>query len=284
MKIFITGLGLIGGSLAKALKANIECTIWAYDSNETSINRALADKAIDFGYTDLQNKVFDADIVIVATPPAIVVETIEKLLPHFGENTLFTDVSSVKGDIYDKIGELNCDFVGGHPMAGTEFSGYENSKADLFKNAYYILTESSLSVKEVNSWGKSPNGAKMLKLVEAVGAKPVIIPYEKHDYLVGAISHIPHVVSAGLVNLVYANNEDETLTKLAGGGFRDITRISSSSEYLWQQIIFENKENSLKLLGQYENIIADFKKALENDNIDAIIEYFRQAREFRVKF
>ena len=268
MNVFIAGLGLIGGSLAKALKKG-DTTIYAWDSNEISINAALRDGVVNFGYTDILNKKFDCDIVIIAVPPAFVVETTSKLIPHFGKNTIFTDVCSVKADIIKEINTLKCKFIGGHPMAGTEKSGYENSKEDLFENAHYILTEENELLE---------------KMIQIIGAKKVIIPFEKHDYLVGVISHIPHIISAGLVNFADNASDAEIITKLAGGGFRDITRISSSSEYMWQQIIFSNKENMLSQLSDFEKVIGDLKLNLKNDNLDFVLKYFKNAKEFRSKF
>ena len=269
MKIFNAGLGLIGGSLAKALKKNSECVVYGFDSNEASVSLAFSEGVLDFGYTDIQNKRFDCDIVVAAVPPSVVVETVFKLLPHFSENAVFTDVCSVKGDIIKHIGELPCRFIGGHPMAGTEKSGYEYSNADLFSGARYILTEDDPLLSE---------------MIAVIGAEKIIIPFEKHDYLVGVISHIPHIVSAGLVNFAQNCEDSSVITKLAGGGFRDITRISSSSEYMWQQIIFSNKENMLSQLSDFEKIIHDIKINLENDDIDYVLKFFRNAKDFRGKF
>ena len=269
MNIFIAGLGLIGGSLAKALRKNSDALIYALDSSETAINKALSDGVVDHGYTDILNKKFDCDIVVVATPPAFVVETIEKLIPHFSNKAVFTDVCSVKSEIIKGVMGLSCKFVGGHPMAGTEKSGYLHSKSDLFQKAGYILTEENELLEQ---------------MIKIIGAEKIIIPIEKHDYLVGVISHIPHIVSAGLVNFAGGAGEGETITRLAGGGFRDITRISSSSEYMWQQIIFSNKENMLTQLSDFEKIIHAIKLDLENDNLDGVLKFFRNAKEFRGKF
>lgn len=273
MNIFIVGLGLIGGSLAKALKKNSECMIYAYDSNEESIDRALAEKTIDYGYTDLDKKKFDCDIVIIATPPAMVVPMIKTIIPHFNSDAVFTDVCSVKGIVMSEIHELRetikLNFVGGHPMAGTENSGYKNSTPTLFKNAFYVLTEAN---------------EKIEKMIELIGAKKIVIGEDNHDYLVGVISHIPHIVSAALVNLANENDTDEKiLQKLAGGGFRDITRISSSSEFMWQQIIFNNKDNMIDLLLKFEDIIKTFREDLQNGDIDKVTEHFRKAKEYRGK-
>lgn len=271
MNIFIVGLGLIGGSLAKALKKNSECIIYAFDSNEETIKSALSEKTIDYGYIDLDKKKFDCDIVIIATPPALVVPMMKSLIPHFNSDTIFSDVCSVKGIVLSEINSLkksmNLNFVGGHPMAGTENSGYINSIPTLFNNAFYVVTEEN---------------EKINKMIELIGAKKIVIPEDSHDYLVGVISHIPHIVSAALVNLANENDtEEKILQKLAGGGFRDITRISSSSEFMWQQIIFNNKENMIDLLLKFEDIIKTFRKDLENNDIDKVTEHFRKARQYR---
>ncbi len=268
MKLMIVGLGLIGGSIAKKIKEVLpDSTICAIDPNRETLDKALSDKVIDKGYPAFVHTDADYEIVLVAVPPQLVVPTVLKLAPHFPKTTIFTDVCSVKGNLSDALMKADITYVGGHPMAGTEQKGYDGSFSHLFENAYYILTE---------------DHPKMREFAELLGATPIVMDAQTHDKTVGAISHVPHVVSAALVNLAVQNEtDDQKLTKVAAGGFRDITRISSSSEELWQSIVAENKTEVLSLLAQYETILQNFKTALAQNEKEQIKAFFRSAREFR---
>ncbi|MBP3448194.1 MAG: prephenate dehydrogenase [Clostridia bacterium] len=268
MKLMIVGLGLIGGSIAKKIKEVMpDSTICAIDPNEKTLQKALLDNVIDIGYPAFSKEETDYEIVLVAVPPQLVVSTILNMAPYFPKETLFTDVCSVKGNLHNTLKQSGIHYVGGHPMAGTEQKGYDGSYAHLFENAYYILTE---------------NDPTMMRFAELLGATPIVMDAKTHDKTVGAISHVPHVISAALVNLANMNEtEDKKLTKVAAGGFRDITRISSSSEELWQSIVTENKTEVLSLLSQYEAILTNFKTTLEKDDRKGLQAFFRSAREFR---
>lgn len=268
MKLMIVGLGLIGGSIAKKIKEVLpDSTICAIDPNRNTLDKALSDGVIDKGYPTFEPADTDYDIVLVAVPPQLVVSTVLTMAPHFPKTTVFTDVCSVKGKISDTLQQADITYVGGHPMAGTEQKGYDGSYAHLFENAYYILTA---------------DHPKMKEFAELLGATPIVMDSKTHDKTVGAISHVPHVISAALVNLAVQNEtKDQKLTKVAAGGFRDITRISSSSEELWQSIVTENKSEVLNLLSQYENILANFKTTLQQEDKDGLQAFFRSAREFR---
>lgn len=268
MKIMIVGLGLIGGSIAKRLKeADPNSVVYAIDPNEETLKKALADGVIDCGFPSFSGEGTDAEIVIAAVPPHLICDTILQLSPHFSKDTLFTDVCSVKGNLQKTLEQANLRYVGGHPMAGTEQTGYDGSYAHLFENAYYILTKED---------------PLLLELIALLGATPIVMPPEVHDRMVGAVSHVPHVISAALVNLADQNEtSDQKLTKIAAGGFRDITRISSSSELLWESIVTENCHEVLSLLTQYEEILRTFREALSQKDQKKIQSFFRSARLFR---
>lgn len=268
MKLMIVGLGLIGGSIAKKIKeVSPESVICAVDPNEATLKKALSEGVIDKGYPAFSKEDTDYEIVLVAVPPYLVASTITQMAPHFSKDTLFTDVCSVKGSLCQAMRQAGIRYVGGHPMAGTEKKGYEGSYAHLFENAYYILTE---------------DDPVMNRFAQLLGATPIVMDAKTHDKTVGAISHLPHVISAALVNLAAQNEtEDKKLTKVAAGGFRDITRISSSSEDLWQSIVTENKEEILILMSQYQKILDDFRSTLSQSDKKAVTSFFRSAREFR---
>ncbi|MBQ7950732.1 MAG: prephenate dehydrogenase [Clostridia bacterium] len=268
MKLMIIGLGLIGGSIAKKIKEVCpESIICGIDPDEATCRKALSDGVIDKSYPCFSQDDTDYDIVLVAVPPHITAKTILKIAPFFGQETVFTDVCSVKEQLEQELSRENINYVGGHPMAGTEQKGYDGSYAHLFENAYYILTK---------------DHPKMKRFAELLGATPIVMDAKTHDKTVGAISHVPHVISAALVNLAAQNEtQDKKLTKVAAGGFRDITRISASSEDLWQSIVSANKAEVLSLLEQYDIILNQFRHTLLSDDTDGLKAFFRSAREFR---
>lgn len=271
-KLFIAGLGLIGGSIAKKLKADHEdeYLIYAYTKNKSDIDMALKEKTIYKGYCEIkENDFFDFDVVLLAVPPDVIPKIAKELIPHFPKNTLFTDVGSVKGEIKTEMDKLNINYIGGHPMAGTEKSGYSESFPHLFENAYYFLTD------------KNPLTDKIAK---DLGAEIIYCDPKTHDETVAVISHIPHALSSALVNLAIKNEtEEKMLAKTAAGGFRDTTRISASSEELWEKILFSNKECVIPLLSDLEALLEELKKSLIKDERESVKEFLRKARLYRTE-
>lgn len=270
-KLFIVGLGLIGGSIAKKLKSDHrdEYIIYACTKDENDIKNALSDGNIDKGFTDIsENDFFDFDIVLMAVPPHLIAPGVKMLIPHFPKDIIYTDVGSTKLQISEEMKKLNVNYVGGHPMAGTEKSGYSQSFPHLFENAYYFLTKKNNIVD---------------KLVSDLDAIPVYISPDEHDKTVAVISHVPHALSAALVNLAVNNeNENKILSKTAAGGFRDTTRISASDESLWEKILFSNKKYVIPLLSDLQNLIEKLKNDLTNNNAEKVREYFKTAKEYRI--
>ena len=275
-RIAVVGLGLIGGSVAKALKRTGEdFYIIGIDKDNATIESALSDGVIDEGSLGVCKKL-DVSVVFVCVHAKQVIKTINQIRYFLNDNTVVTDVCSVKEHIVSEMEKCEgLSFVGGHPMAGTEFSGYEASRADLFDGAFYPLVPCKNSCNDATSIVKI--------LVEMMGAKVIIMDAKAHDRAVATISHIPHIVSAALVNLVEKTDcANNYMQYLAAGGFKGITRISSSEPEMWENICRENKENILEVLNSYAEIIRDFKSALNADD-DALYEYFNSAKTFRDK-
>ncbi|WP_026507277.1 prephenate dehydrogenase [Butyrivibrio sp. MC2013] len=274
------GLGLIGGSIAKSLRKNLpDIRIVAYDINHDALRSALEDGTAD-NITDTIDDTFSScDYIFLCAPVQNNISNIEALLPYMKEDAVLTDIGSVKGDIYDEIRKrkLSHRFIGGHPMAGAERIGYLNSKALLLENAYYIITHTDdISSHKVEDFKE---------LVTATGAIPLVMDPYLHDKVVAGISHIPHVVSAALVNLVDREDDENGLMKLvAAGGFKDITRISSSSPVMWQQICLTNKDNISLLLGDYINALSRVKEDIDKGDADALMDFFTSARNYRESF
>lgn len=274
------GLGLIGGSIARALKKSVpDIKIIAYDINREALllakEAAVADvvtPAIDASFTQ-------CDYLFLCAPVQGNDGNLEAVKAVMKPGCLLTDVGSVKTAIHEAVREAGLEesFIGGHPMAGSERVGFANSKASLLENAYYILTPTArVSREKVEAYRN---------LVAGMGAIPLILDCRKHDYVTAAISHLPHVIAASLVNLVRDSDyEDGVMRMVAAGGFKDITRIASSSPAMWQQICLTNGSNISSLLSDYIEALAAFQRQLDAKNEKSLYEQFESARIYRDSF
>lgn len=274
------GLGLIGGSIARGLREKYpDCVITAYDIEPASVEEAKKDGVVTICAYEI-DRVFSAcDLIFLCAPVSSNNANLLLLQKVLREDAVLTDVGSVKSDIYHhiKAAGLERQFIGGHPMAGSERTGYRNSKAMLLENAYYILTPTENTPREKTDF--------MEKLVSSLGAIPLILSAGQHDYVTAGISHLPHVIAASLVNLVReSDNEDGIMKMVAAGGFKDITRIASSSAAMWQQICLTNTENISRLLGNYIRSLSRIKDQLDTRQEDALYQLFDSARIYRESF
>ncbi|MCM1124609.1 MAG: prephenate dehydrogenase [Eubacterium sp.] len=274
------GLGLIGGSIAKAIRNHFpDAHIIAYDPNAASLELAAKEQVADEICSSIDNSFHSCDYVFLCAPVTHNDKNLLILSKYLSPDTILTDVGSVKTDIHRQVERLGLknQFIGGHPMTGSERFGYPNSKAALLENAYYILTPSDSVPKD--------KLAEYHNLVESIGAIPLILSYEEHDYVTAAISHLPHVIAASLVNLVKnADSKEGVMKMIAAGGFKDITRIASSSPAMWQQICLTNTENISKLLKLYIKSLTDISVCLDQHAEDALYDFFDTARNYRESF
>ncbi|MCD7724793.1 MAG: prephenate dehydrogenase [Clostridiales bacterium] len=274
------GLGLIGGSIAKAIRSHIpDAYIIAYDIHTASLALALEEKVIDQSCEAIDSRFGDCDYLFLCAPVSHNDKNLLLLKQYLSPRTLLTDVGSVKTGIHQHIESLGLQeqFIGGHPMAGSERFGYQNSQASLLENAYYILTPSDAVPQEKISAYQT--------LVASMGAIPLILTYAEHDYVTAAISHLPHVIAASLVNLVKnADSREGVMKMIAAGGFKDITRIASSSPDMWQQICLTNTDNISALLKDYIKSLQEIDACLENRLAEDIYHFFDAARCYRESF
>ncbi len=274
------GLGLIGGSIAKALKENTsKITIIAYDVNKESLDLAFSEGIVDCITSAIDETFSNCDYIFLCAPVQKNADNLIQIKNIMKPTCILTDVGSVKTDIHKHIIQQNMEkqFIGGHPMAGSERFGYANSKASLLENAYYILTP--------NDHTDSDRLAELRSLVEKTGAIPLILDYQKHDYVTAAISHLPHVIAASLVNLVHDSDSADGIMKMvAAGGFKDITRIASSSATMWQQICLTNTDNISELLGHYIKSLETIKTQLDSRQEKDLYDLFDSARIYRDSF
>lgn len=278
-RVFIIGLGLIGGSLALCIKkAHPDAEIVGYDVNEEQCRLAGMLSVIDSKAETIRQGAEGADLILIATPVKETENIIDILADtKLKDNVIISDTGSTKEKIVEKaavLQEKGITFIGGHPMAGSHKSGVMAAKEILFENAFYLLTPESgtdtAKVQQLKEWLKGTR-AKFLTLSPA-----------EHDYLTGVISHFPHVIAASLVHQAEQTSREQNLvTRLAAGGFRDITRIASSSPEMWTDILLHNKEVLLSLLERWQGEMEKVKTMLVNESGDEIYRYFYDAKQYR---
>ncbi len=276
-KIGFIGLGLIGGSIAKAIRQYYPDTkIVAFDKNKEALALATSEALTDAVSTSINDNFLHCDYIFLCAPVAFNTAYLQQLKPFLHPDLIITDVGSVKTSIHEEANALQLGkyFIGGHPMAGSEKSGFANAKAILIENAYYILTPS----KEVSE-EKIENYTAFIKSLKAL---PVVLDYKEHDRITGTISHLPHIIAATLVNFVKdTDSKAEIMKQLAAGGFKDITRIASSSPTMWQHICLKNKENISAILGQYIDSLQQAKSYIDSSAEEWIYHLFESSKNYR---
>jgi len=281
LKIGFIGFGLIGGSIARALKKiSRGYYLIAYDYHKDKasedLRMAIDDGVLDYVTSSLDDKFPECDIIFLCAPVLSNIEYLGRLKAIISADCILTDVGSVKGNIHDAVHELGMteQFIGGHPMTGSEKTGYANSYALLLENAYYILTPTEKTPKD--------KLALLYNLVRKMGSIPVILDAKEHDLITAAISHLPHIIAAQLVNLVRdCDDKSEKMKSLAAGGFKDITRIASSSPIMWQNICLTNAADIKHLLDRYISYLKAASDALAAMDGKFLYEMFETAGEYR---
>ncbi|MEE1315109.1 MAG: prephenate dehydrogenase [Faecalimonas sp.] len=276
-KIGFVGLGLIGGSIAKAIRQyypNYE--LIAFDKNRETLALATQEGAIDVACSSIDDNFANCSYIFLCAPVSYNSAYLKQLKKYVHEDCILTDVGSVKTSIHKEVIalDLEASFIGGHPMAGSEKSGFVNAKAMLIENAYYILTPTAkVSDEKVEAYRT---------FIESLKALPVVLSYEEHDYITGVISHLPHIIAATLVNFVKdADSKDELMKHLAAGGFKDITRIASSSPTMWQHVCLKNEENIVNILDRYIASLEDAKERIASGSEQDIYDLFESSKNYR---
>lgn len=276
-KIGFIGLGLIGGSVAKAIRKYYpDYEIIAFDKNRETLALAVQDGIIQTACSSIDDNFRECSYIFLCAPVSGNTACLAQLKELIGRDCILTDVGSVKTSIHEQVRALGMEenFIGGHPMAGSEKSGFVNSKAHLIENAYYVLTPTARVSQEKTEAYRD--------LVSSLKAIPIILDYDEHDYVTGTISHLPHIIASTLVNYVRDNDtEDELMKALAAGGFKDITRIASSSPVMWQQICLKNRSNISRILGGYIDALEKAKASVDAGNENALYSLFETSRDYR---
>ena len=278
LELGFIGFGLIGGSIARAIKKKkADTTIRVYTRRHNpDLIQGMSEGVIDELLYDIDGRLSSCDVLFLCAPVLQNADFLPQLKNIVKPGGIITDVGSVKGNIYlaaKKCG-LERQFIGGHPMAGSEKTGYAHFTDILLENAYYLLTPTP---------DNRPEDVTLLQdLVNLTGANCVILSPEQHDKITAAISHVPHIIAVSLVNLVKQNdNEEENMKAFAAGGFKDITRIASSSPAMWQDICVANKDSILPILKYYEEEIKKFEQMIGREDKTGIYQAFQDAGDYR---
>ena len=270
-KISIIGLGLIGGSIAKALKASgKDYAISAYDKSKETLKKALKEKVINAELPSLSSSV-DSDLIFICLPADESLKVFEKLLPELSSKNIISDVCGVKSIFEEKRNETKTEahYIGGHPMAGKETGGYENSDPLLFKNSIYLISSFAENCSKINDFKE---------IIELLGANPKFIHPELHDKVVAHISHLPQLLAVALIHSVGDNKEKIDFLDFAAGGFRDMTRISSSPFSSWESILKYNREEIIDAIETLYTNLHEIEDNLASGEIENIEKLFHQAR------
>ena len=277
-KIVIFGVGLIGGSLALALKlkfANLQ--IVGVGRNGDHLQDALKLGVIDLAETNIEQALKNADLVIIATPVAQTPPILSAIFPHLESHTVITDVGSTKTDVVACaqaiLGEKSVQFVAGHPIAGAEKSGVTAAKADLFIGKNVVLTPSkNCDLKAIE---------KVRAMWLATGANVSEMTAAEHDSIFAAVSHLPHLLAFALVDELASRDNAEQLFNFAASGFRDFTRIAGSHPEMWRDITLANREALLSELEAYQTKLTSLQEKLKNEDATGLQAMFERASEAR---
>ena len=284
-KIVIFGVGLIGGSVALALKkTGVAPKIVGVGRNIENLQTAINLGVIDEAEADIAKAVGDADLVLIATPVAQTQKILEAIIPHLSKSTVVTDAGSTKSDIAQYVMNASkqaknpehflSQFVGGHPIAGAEKSGVTAAKEDLFIGKNVVLTPNEKTSLEA---------IKLVReLWQTTGANVSEMTAQTHDQIFAAVSHLPHLLAFALVNNLANRPNAKQLFNFAASGFRDFTRIAGSSPEMWRDISLANKTALLSELEAYQAEISALQNLLKNEDskgLQAMFEHASQARQ-----
>jgi len=280
--VVILGLGLIGGSLARALRrSGFSRRFVGWGHREPSLRRGVELGVIDDFTLDLDEAVGQADILVVCTPTLVAARMLHSILPGLGSSgPVVTDVASVKGNLRDaavaSCGSMPPRLVLAHPIAGSERSGVDASSPDLFVNHRVILTPVE---------GNDPAAVELVRAMWAsTGAEVVDMPVAEHDAVLAATSHLPHLLAYALVDALAQSPASDDIFRFAAGGFRDFTRIASSDPAMWRDIAIANREALLATMDRFNVHLGELRRAVESGDGEQLFTTFSRAKQARDAF
>jgi prephenate dehydrogenase len=278
-KVCIIGCGLIGSSLARAIKKfNLSEKIVSSNRSDIVNKKVLELKMVNDSSSDTQKMVKDSDLIIIATPLSSYENVILKIKNSLKSGTILTDVGSVKERVISLVEKAipnNISWIPSHPIAGTEESGPEAGFSELFKNRWCILTPSKKAKeKDINT---------LKSFWKKIGSKVDIMDAKQHDYILSITSHIPHLVAYNIVSTSINIQEEKqsSIIKYSAGGLRDFTRIAASNPIMWRDIFIQNKANTTKEIEKFIANLEDLKNAIENEDGKKLEEIFIKTKKIR---
>lgn len=279
-KITILGLGLIGGSVAlDAKRLKLAKDVVGYNRSRRGRQEALKRKAVHSVYEKPEDAVQDADLVILATPVLNIPTIAKKIAPFLKKGALVTDVGSTKEGIVKKLNKIfpkGVNFVGGHPISGTEHSGMEYALKGLFQDRWWIFTPTGKG-------NASQSGVKkLIQFARALGAKTAVMSPRVHDETLAAISHLPHMAAYALVGSINKVKKGHPL-RYTAGGFKDFTRIAASSPNMWTEICLENSQELIKMMKRYQKSLEKIQGLIQRRDTKGLQRYFEAAAAVRRK-
>ena len=278
-KVCIIGCGLIGSSLARAIKKNNLAEKIVSSNRSDAVNKKVIElKIVDDSSSDTKKMADGSDLVVIATPLSSYEDVISKIKNSLKNGVILTDVGSVKENIINLVEKSipeNISWIPSHPIAGTEESGPETGFSELFHNRWCILTPSKTAKeKDIN----------LLKTFwEKVGSKVDIMKAKQHDYILSITSHMPHLIAYNIVNtsLNIQNEKESDIVKYSAGGLRDFTRIAASNPIMWRDVFIQNKKNTSKMIDKFIENLEELKKAIENEDGKKLEEIFTRTQKIR---
>jgi len=278
-KVCIIGCGLIGSSLARAIKKNDLAEKIVSSNRSDAVNKKVIElKIAEDSSSDTKKMVDGSDLVIIATPLSSYEDVILKIKNSLKNGVILTDVGSVKENVTNLVEKNipdNISWIPSHPIAGTEESGPEAGFSELFQNRWCILTPSKKAKdKDINL---------LQTFWEKVGSKVDIMEAKQHDYILSITSHIPHLIAYNIVNtsLNIQDKKESTIVKYSAGGLRDFTRIAASNPIMWRDVFIQNKKNTSKMIDLFIKNLEDFKKAIENEDGKKLEQIFTKTKQIR---
>ncbi len=278
-KVCIIGCGLIGSSLARAIKKfNLSEKIVSSNRSDIVNKKVLELKMVNDSSSDTQKMVKDSDLIIIATPLSSYENVILKIKNSLKSGTILTDVGSVKERVISLVEKAipnNISWIPSHPIAGTEESGPEAGFSELFKNRWCILTPSKKAKeKDINI---------LKSFWKKIGSKVDIMDAKQHDYILSITSHIPHLVAYNIVStsINIQEKKQSAIIKYSAGGLRDFTRIAASNPIMWRDIFIQNKKNTSKEIKKFIVNLEDLKNAIENEDGKKLEEIFIKTKKIR---
>ena len=278
-KVCIIGCGLIGSSIARAIKKNnLSTKIVSSNRSDTTNKKVIKLNIVNDSSSDTKKMVEESDLIIIATPLSSYKSLIFKIKNSLKNGAILTDVGSVKEkaiSLIEKNIPKNVSWISSHPIAGTEESGPEAGFSELFKDRWCIITPSSQAKKR---------DIKLLRnFWKKIGSRVDIMDAKQHDYILSITSHIPHLIAYNIVNMTLdiKKKKKQEIVKYSAGGLRDFTRIAASNPIMWRDIFIQNRKNASIMIDKFIENLRDLKKAIKNKNEKKLEKIFKKTKKIR---